>query len=108
MSKSKWRGHEIECINKKWIYSDDKELVLDNKNRKCGYCNKSNTKEGHDGCIGKLPNVLNACCGHGTVEEAYIQFSDKTELRGITALQYLKNRQKNDLTFNKSGRIVSK
>lgn len=108
MGKSKWRGLEIECIIDVWIYSDNKKLVSDNKNRKCGHCNKENTKKGHDGCIGELPDVLNACCGHGTVEEAYIQFPDKTELRGIKALQHIENRQKNDLIFNKLGRIVSK
>ncbi len=89
MAKSKWRGHEIECVNKAWIYSDNRELVLKNKNRKCGYCDKPNTKEGHDGCLGVLLNVSNACCGHGIIEEAYIQFSDNTELRGMKAAQFM-------------------
>lgn len=42
----------------------------------CGHCGLSRTPEGHDGCIGTLPGVTNACCGHGgTAEGAYVQFS---------------------------------
>lgn len=40
----------------------------------CGHCKKSRTKEGHDGCVGTLEKVKNACCGHGETEQAYIQF----------------------------------
>lgn len=89
MAKSKWRGHVIECVNDTWIYSDNKSLVSDNKTRICGHCSKPDTKEGHDSCIGFLPNVLNACCGHGIIDEAYIQFSDNIELRGIEANQFI-------------------
>ena len=89
MVKSKWRGHDIVCVYNTWIYWDNYKLVSKNKNRKCGYCNKQNTKEGHDGCLGILPNVLNACCGHGIIEEAYIQFADNTELRGVKAAQFI-------------------
>ncbi len=73
-----------------WIYSDNKKPVSEDKNRSCGNCGKSQTKEGHDGCIGTLPDVLNACCGHGVGNESYIQFAGKTELRGIEAVEYIK------------------
>ena len=43
----------------------------------CGHCNLKRTSEGHDGCIGTLPNVMNACCGHGEDSVAYVQLNHK-------------------------------
>ncbi len=41
----------------------------------CVKCKKGPTKEGHDGCLGTLPgSIMNACCGHGNNEIAYIQY----------------------------------
>ena len=41
----------------------------------CGKCKKGPTKEGHDGCLGTLPGpIMNACCGHGSDSQAYIQY----------------------------------
>ena len=59
----------------------------------CGFCGKPNTKEGHDACLGTLPDVMNACCGHGRNDEAYVQFWDKPTLRGEEAISF----------FNKNG-----
>jgi hypothetical protein len=56
----------------------------------CGYCGIHRTLEGHDGCIGTLPNVMNACCGHGEKEAAYVQFWDKKRIAGNEALRYIK------------------
>lgn len=72
-----WRGHDIYYDKKqnKWFYSDN-SWVQDDPNRACGYCKLPNTPEGYDGCIGKLPSVMNACCGHGSNNDAYIQFDD--------------------------------
>lgn len=55
--------------------------------RSCGNCGKENTKEGHDGCIGTIPNIMNACCGHGDTDGAYIQYWDKSIIRGKEALE---------------------
>jgi len=63
----------------------------------CGHCNLKRTTEGHDGCIGTLPNVMNACCGHGEIKAAYIQFNhkdynlqpNKIWLGGKAALDYI-------------------
>lgn len=41
----------------------------------CPKCNKKPTKEGHDPCLGELPGVKAACCGHG-VDKGYIFFED--------------------------------
>lgn len=64
----------------------------------CSHCNKNRTPEGHDGCIGTLPNVMNACCGHGEDSVAYVQFDhkdynsepNKILLQGQEALAYIK------------------
>lgn len=70
-----YRGHNIELVNNEWIYSDTKESV---KNfhlvRTCGNCNEPYTNEGHDACLGTLKGIMNACCGHGNIAEAYVQF----------------------------------
>lgn len=52
----------------------------------CDECNLPRTKEGHDGCLGKLPALMNACCGHGgRGEGVYVQFLDGTCVRGEDA-----------------------
>ena len=40
----------------------------------CDECRSNPTAEGHDACIGTLPNIMNACCGHGGLNEPYVQF----------------------------------
>lgn len=62
----------------------------------CGYCDKPNTPEGHDACLGTIPNVMNACCGHGVREQAYIQFEDGSVIRSSKASQYLHNKDHTD------------
>jgi len=73
----KLRGHNIELKNGEWYYLDNGMPTISTwKSRCCGHCGKHNSKAGHDGCIGTLKNVMNACCGHGIEDEAYIQFAD--------------------------------
>lgn len=57
---------------------------------KCKYCDKSYTKEGHDGCIGTLIGTMNACCAHGIIKCVYIQFLDGECIRGKDALDIIK------------------
>lgn len=54
----------------------------------CSYCHKLPHKDGHDGCLGELndPNIMNACCGHGNSHIAYIQYWDKSDIRGDAAI----------------------
>lgn len=70
---SSWRGHPITFINGQWIYQDTKQPTIGNE-RPCGFCEKENDSSGHDTCLGELPGIMNACCGHGTDGEAYVQF----------------------------------
>ena len=91
-ASAKWRGHAI-CYNQDqgiWIYVDTGQPVEEWKDRPCGWCGYENTPEGHDGCLGTLPGVRNACCGHGVDEDAYIQFQDGSELRGLEAGEMFK------------------
>lgn len=55
----------------------------------CGYCGIKRTPEGHDGCIGTLEGVMNACCGHGEDKTAYVQFPSGECIRGREALKYI-------------------
>lgn len=81
--KSYWRGHEIEQTDEGWRYTDTNESVVETwKERSCGYCRMHNTVEGHDGCLGELPGIINACCGHGREEDAYLQFPDNSFVIG--------------------------
>lgn len=36
-----------------------------------------------DPCIGELPGVLEACCGHGKPRQAYVTFENGIVLRGF-------------------------
>jgi len=94
MTKSFLRGHPIFFENDEWLYTDTKAPTINNE-RACGYCLKANTKEDHDGCLGILHGVMNACCGHGQINEAYIQFSDGNIVRGILAKNIMKKLLKN-------------
>lgn len=89
MKTSKWRGHDIILIDDIWHYIDAYGLRIDTE-RDCGFCQKSNTPEGHDGCLGTLPNIMNACCGHGIEEDAYLQYLDGTIIRGKISITKMK------------------
>jgi len=87
-SMSSLRGHKIYWDGKEFRYSDNHTATAgDRQSRDCGSCALPNRKDEHDACIGELPgDVINACCGHGEVTEAYIQYSNKPSLRGVAAV----------------------
>ena len=89
-AKSKFMGNNIIFVNNEWIYEDTKLPVSETyQERKCENCNRHITKEGHDACLGNLPGVINACCGHGREDEAYVQLLDKTVIDGIDAIKIM-------------------
>lgn len=51
----------------------------------CAHCGLSCGPSGEDPCIENLPGAMNACCGHGDPEEAYIQFSPTHRIGGQEA-----------------------
>lgn len=59
-------------------------------NNPCKHCGKLYTKERHDGCIGTLIGVMNACCGHGDSRCCYVQFLDGECVRGKDAVEIIK------------------
>lgn len=85
MATSKWRGHKIFWSDGLWCYSDNLQPVRNDKNRACRKCKKENTPEGHDGCLGTLPGVMNACCGHGRKKDAYVQLINGQTIHGKDA-----------------------
>ncbi len=101
MIVNKYRGHKIEEKNKGWVFSGTRKLVRTMKNIKCGYCNQSLTKDGHDNCLGKLPGLMNACCGHGDIDEMYIQFLDGVCINGKEAFIIIEKLKKSVVNARK-------
>ena len=87
--KGKHRGHDI-TYSDQWRYVDTGLPVKNQLNRDCAYCGLANTVEGHDGCLGTLLGVRNACCGHGDQQFAYVQFTSMACVRGEAAIIYIK------------------
>lgn len=52
----------------------------------CDHCGKYRTYQGYDGCLGEIDGVMNACCGHGRVSRAYVQFYGGTVINGEDAI----------------------
>lgn len=73
-------GHPIGAVINDWYYIDTGEKC--DNSRSCVKCGLFATEDGHDPCIANLEGVRNACCGHG-VEDGYIQFNDRTVIRGV-------------------------
>ena len=38
----------------------------------CRECGLKRDEDGHDPCLGTLPGVMNACCGHGKIRLWYL------------------------------------
>jgi hypothetical protein len=72
----------------------------------CGHCGLKRTPEGHDGCIGTLPNIMNACCGHGENRHAYVQFWNTECIRGEEALKHINEHKISDLKKNAAGNDI--
>lgn len=63
------RGWPIVYINNQWVYADNHKKLYQ---RRCKQCQQLPTQEGHDVCLGKIPNVISACCGHGMIKSFQI------------------------------------
>jgi len=63
----------------------DNDRLYDYEKEACENCGKFKTSEGHDGCLGTLNGIANACCGHGKIKSAYVQFYDGTVVCGEDA-----------------------
>jgi len=85
--KGKLFGHDIEIIDNMWLFSDTLEPTKSTyKSRACGECGEYMDESDHDPCIKNLPDVLNACCGHGDIEQCYMMLEDRRCYYGEEAL----------------------
>jgi len=83
-----------------WRYADTGAPTPENalspgEERPCAACGRRCAWGEPDPCLGWLPGVRNACCGHGVdpgayggIEEEYVQLADGRELRGAEAHAY--------------------
>jgi hypothetical protein len=90
-------GRPYECANPiyptdwtpdfvpKYVFADTGEDVHTTV-RPCPKCGKLPNPDGTDPCLGLLPGVQYACCGHG-VKEPYILTQDGQHLRGEAAVR---------------------
>jgi len=66
------------------IYSENYSFILELYDeiikQPCKLCGKTRTPEGFDACLGYLPGVKYACCGHG--KEGCITFENGTRIYG--------------------------
>jgi hypothetical protein len=88
MVKCGMNGHKIIYQDDAWVYADTLEVTVGNP-RDCYHCKRPDTEEGHDGCLGTLEGVMNACCGHNINEEAYIMFEDRSIIGGEAAINWI-------------------
>lgn len=78
-ARQQMRGHEIyfDYVKEDWLYSDDNSSI--DIERPCTRCNHLPLKSGEDFCLRGLSDcegIINACCGHGNDEDAYIMLED--------------------------------
>jgi len=69
-------GREIyQDKNGVWLYKEDNTPISIKK--PCPKCNEFKLDNGNDPCLGDLPGVVGACCGHGRKEQqGYILFEN--------------------------------
>ena len=89
---SYFRGHPVVCLAGEACerYADDLTPTVDEAGgsveRPCVLCGLLAAPDGPDPCLGLLPDVRAACCGHG-VDEPYVVVGHGT-VRGPQALDY--------------------
>jgi hypothetical protein len=84
--KSYMRGHPIYWDGNNWRYQDTDNLLTDEDVRPCVKCGKvflGSFIGESDPCLGNLPGVDNACCGHGVREDSYIRFTTGVVVKGF-------------------------
>jgi len=84
MARGYSRGWPIHFDHARWqwLYTDLGVAVDAYPDRPCSRCGRRPTVEGYDGCLGRLPGVTGACCGHG-IEEPYVAHGTLIEMEGL-------------------------
>lgn len=65
------RGWPTYLDGRVWRYADTNAQITGR--RPCRRCGRFPTREGHDACLGTLPGVVSACCGHGITEPIMVK-----------------------------------
>ena len=88
MKHSTCRGHPIIWEGPDdgggWVYEDTRKALPDRggKLRQCPKCGALGQGD-VDPCLGVLPGVDSACCGHGDRDESYIRFTTGVAIKGF-------------------------
>lgn len=80
-----WRGHACTWDGKAWNFDDTGKPLpgYGGEFRPCAKCGALMNDHEPDRCLGQLPGVDNACCGHGRREESYVRFKNGVVLLGF-------------------------
>jgi len=81
-ARAKHRGHPIE-----WCENNAYWRYVENEERPCVECHVVAEPGGPDPCLGRLPGVRAACCGHGDPRDAYFLLDNETYIRGLEAVK---------------------
>ena len=94
MATSTFRGHPIIWKNDEWFFKDSDKPINDPNDSKfdrpcikCGKVFEGSNEGDPDPCLGNLPGVNNACCGHGNPDMAYIRFTNGIVIKGFTEVE---------------------
>ena len=68
------RGHKVVFRGGVWRYADTLEIADDS--RPCARCGRHPLPDGEDACLGHIPGLLSACCGHGVSKPIAIASKD--------------------------------
>lgn len=68
--ESACRGHRVSEDGTGWKYDDGHPF---DDSRACAECKVMHEKDGPDPCLGWLPGVDFACCGHGDPHYEYVK-----------------------------------
>jgi len=96
---TKWdleEENDIGTYTPTW-YSDTGAPV-ESGERPCPGCGLDADYDGPDPCLGWLPGVLGACCGHGRTRPAYVMLEDRSDMRGAKALAWFAGQQRGPKT----------
>lgn len=72
-----YNGNPIEYVDGEWRYLDGE---IADTSRPCPRCGRLQTTAGDDACLGHLPGVSSACCGHG-IKPGYVRYTNGMEVR---------------------------
>jgi hypothetical protein len=81
-------GREIYYIGNEWCWAEDM-TPIGMPWRVCPHCGKyplEDHEDPPDPCMGWVPGIRYACCGHGNIEEAYVLLESDELYSGYDAI----------------------